>query len=83
MAFQVRNEKGTTVVVITDPRLAAAARAVGYMWDDVKDQPAAEGMLAEIIEALEQFSERLPSVLPTPGGRKAARGRQETLFVEV
>ena len=75
MAFQVKNEHGTTVVVIDDPRLATAVRAVGYMWEDVKGQSAAETVLLEMIAALEQFSERFPVVLPHDGEQRADLAR--------
>jgi hypothetical protein len=72
MAFQVNCENGSTVVVVQHPRLAAVVRAIGYMWDDVTDEPAREAILAEMIEVLEQFSERFPQVLGRPGARRAA-----------
>ena len=72
MAFQVKSENGATVVVVHHPRLAAAVRAIGYMWDDVTDEPAREAILADMIEVLEQFSERFPQVLGHPGASRSA-----------
>ncbi len=72
MPFLVKNENGATVVVVRHPRLAAAVKAIGYMWDDVRDEPARETILAEMIEALEEFSERFPQVLGRPGMRRSA-----------
>ena len=72
MAFQVKCENGSTVVVVQHPRLAAAVKAIGYMWEDVRDEPAGETILAEMIEALEEFSERFPQVLGRPGVPRSA-----------
>jgi hypothetical protein len=59
MAFKVGSFEGVTIVGITDPHLAAAVRALGQVWEDVRGRPEAGRLVAEAVRLTEELVQKV------------------------